>query len=87
VPFIERAFCRPLPSAADRGCGCREDRPLVHRDRQAQRPASFCRPPRQWIVDRTFAWIRRKRHAGKAAAFVRRAMIRLMLRRSTAPFS
>ena len=45
--------------------------------------------PKRWIVERTLAWISRcrrlardyERHARKAAAFVRLAMIRLMLRR------
>jgi transposase len=45
--------------------------------------------PKRWIVERTFAWIshcRRlakdfERHARKAAAFIRLAMIRIMLRR------
>ena len=50
--------------------------------------------PKRWIVERTLAWISRcrrlardyERHARKAAAFVRLAMIRLMLRRlSTSP--
>ena len=48
--------------------------------------------PKRWIVERTLAWISRyrrlardfERHATKAAAFVRLAMIRLMLRRLTA---
>jgi transposase len=48
--------------------------------------------PKRWIVERTFAWISRnrrlardfERHARKAAAFVRLAMIRLMLRRLSA---
>jgi transposase len=48
-----------------------------------------------WIVERTFAWIshcRRlaqdfERHARKAAAFIRLAMIRTMLRRITANHS
>jgi transposase len=47
--------------------------------------------PKRWIVERTLAWIshyRRlakdfERHARKAAAFIRLAMIRLMLRRLT----
>ena len=52
--------------------------------------------PKRWIVERTFAWISRnrrlardfERHARKAAAFVRLAMIRLMLRRlSVSPSS
>ena len=45
--------------------------------------------PKRWIVERTLAWISRnrrlardyERHARKAVAFVRLAMIRLMLRR------
>ena len=48
--------------------------------------------PKRWIVERTFAWISRnrrlardfERYARKAAAFVRLAMIRLMLRRLSA---
>ena len=48
--------------------------------------------PKLWIVERTLAWITRCRHLAKdfecqariAAAFIRLAMIRLMLRRSTA---
>jgi len=49
--------------------------------------------PKRWIVERTLAWISRcrrlakdfERHARKAVAFIRLAMIRLMLRRLTAP--
>ena len=45
--------------------------------------------PKRWIVERTFAWISRnrrlardfERYAATAAAFVRLAMIRIMLRR------
>jgi transposase len=45
--------------------------------------------PKRWIVERTLAWISRnrrlardyERHTRKAAAFVRFAMIRIMLRR------
>ena len=48
--------------------------------------------PKRWIVERTLAWISRcrrlardyERHTRTAAAFVRLAMIRLMLRRLTA---
>jgi transposase len=51
--------------------------------------------PKRWIVERTFAWIshcRRlakdfERHARKAVAFIRLAMIRIMLRRITANHS
>ena len=48
--------------------------------------------PRRWVVERSFAWAARfrrlardyERHARKAAAFVRLAMIRLMLHRLAA---
>jgi len=48
--------------------------------------------PKRWIVERTLAWISRcrrlakdfERHARKVVAFIRLAMIRLMLRRLTA---
>jgi len=48
--------------------------------------------PKRWIVERTFAWISRnrrlardfERYAATAAAFVRLAMIRIMLRRLAA---
>jgi len=49
--------------------------------------------PKRWIVERTFAWISRnrrlardyERYATSVAAFVRLAMIRLMLKRLTKP--
>jgi transposase len=49
--------------------------------------------PKRWIVERTLAWITRfrrltrdfERYARTVAAFVRLAMIRIMLRRLTAP--
>jgi transposase len=49
--------------------------------------------PKRWMVERTLAWIshhRRltknfERHARKAVAFIRLAMVRLMLRRLTVP--
>ena len=49
--------------------------------------------PKRWIVERTFAWISRnrrlmrdfERYATTVAAFVRLAMIRLMLKRLTIP--
>jgi transposase len=49
--------------------------------------------PKRWIVERTLAWISRnrrlardfERYARTVAAFVRVAMIRLMLRRLTRP--
>ena len=47
--------------------------------------------PKRWIVERTFAWISRnrrlardfERYAATVSAFIRLAMIRLMLKRLT----
>ena len=49
--------------------------------------------PKRWVVERSFAWISRnrrlardfERHARTVAAFIRLAMIRVMLRRLTRP--
>lgn len=49
--------------------------------------------PKRWIVERTFAWISRNRRLARdferytrtVTAFVRLAMIRIMLRRLTKP--
>ena len=49
--------------------------------------------PKRWIIERTFAWISRfrrmardfERYATTVAAFIRLAMIRVMLRRLTRP--
>jgi transposase len=51
--------------------------------------------PKRWIVERTLAWISRnrrlardyERYARTVAAYVRLAMIRLMLRRLTRPIA
>jgi transposase len=53
----------------------------------------FVALPKRWVVERTFAWIARnrrlardfERYARTVAAFVRLAMIRVMLRRLTRP--
>ena len=88
-PFIERIF-------ADGGYAG-EKMALVVRRTGAWKlqivkrsdAAGFEVLPKRWIVERTFAWISRnrrlardfERHAGTVAAFVRLAMIRIMLRR------
>lgn len=49
--------------------------------------------PKRWVVERSFAWISRnrrlardfERYARTGAAFIRLAMIRIMLRRLTRP--
>jgi transposase len=90
-PFIERIFAdanyqgpKLATALAQRGTWTIEvvKRNELHR---------FVVLPKRWIVERTLAWISRcrrlakdfERHARKAVAFIRLAMIRLMLRRLT----
>jgi transposase len=88
-PFIERiigdaGYQGPKMEAAVARTGSWELQ-IVRRSDQHR----FVVLPKRWIVERTLAWISRcrrlardyERHARKAAAFVRLAMIRLMLRR------
>jgi transposase len=92
-PFVERIFAdagyqgsRMAKVAADAGCWKIEivKRSDLHR---------FVVLPKRWVVERSFAWISRnrrlmrdfERYAATVAAFVRLAMIRLMLKRLTKP--
>ena len=92
-PFIERIFADAGYQGPTRRASRRQDRQLDDRDRQAHRAAQFVVLPKRWIVERTFAWISRnrrlardfERYARTVAAFVRLAMIRIMLRRLTRP--
>lgn len=92
-PFIERIFAdggyagaKTAVMVGSTGCWKIE---IVKRS-DAHR---FVVLPKRWIVERTFAWISRnrrlmrefERYASTAAAFVRLAMIRLMLKRLTRP--
>ena len=93
LPFIERIFAdagyqgpKMAQVVADTGCWTLQ---IVKRS-DAHR---FVVLPKRWIVERTFAWISRnrrlvrdfERYARTVAAFVRLAMIRIMLRRLTRP--
>ena len=88
-PFIERIF-------ADGGYAGRKMAMTVWRTGawrlqivKRSDAAGFKVLPKRWIVERTFAWISRnrrlardfERYAPTVAAFVRLAMIRIMLRR------
>ena len=92
-PFIKRIFAdagyqgpRVARAAATTGSWIVE---IVKRNELHK----FVVLPKRWIVERTLAWISRnrrlardfERYARTAAAFVRLAMIRIMLRRLTAP--
>ena len=93
-PFIERIYAdggyqgpRVRAAAAKTGTWKVE---IVKRSDIAK---GFVVLPKRWIVERTFAWISRcrrlsrdfERHARTVAAFVRLAMIRIMLKRLTKP--
>jgi len=88
-PFIERIFAdagyqgpKMTKTIAATGCWKIE---IVKRSDLLR----FVVLPKRWIVERTFAWISRnrrltrdfERYAGTVAAFVRLAMIRIMLKR------
>jgi transposase len=92
-PFIERIFAdagyqgpKMAKVVSDTGCWTLQ---IVKRS-EAHR---FVVLPKRWIDERTFAWISRnrrlardfERYARTVAAFVRLAMIRLMLKRLTKP--
>jgi transposase len=92
-PFVERIFAdagyqgpKMNKVVADTGCWTLQ---IVKRS-DAHR---FVVLPKRWIVERTFAWISRnrrlardfERYARTVAAFVRLAMIRIMLKRLTRP--
>jgi len=94
-PFIELIFAdagyqgpKAAKAVADTGCWAIE---IVKRTDAH----NFVALPKRWIVERTLAWIshnRRlardfERYARTVVAFVRLAMIRLMLRRLTRPTS
>jgi transposase len=89
-PFIERLFADggyrgPATAAAVRALGAWQLE-IVTRSDQAR---GFVALPKRWIVERTFAWLGRCRRLAKdvetltrtALAFLRLAIIRLMLRR------
>ena len=68
---------------------------MVHRDQDRQSKRSVLGNIVQALVERTFAWISRnrrlardfERYATTVAAFIRLAMIRIMLRRLAASHS
>ena len=92
-PFIERIYGdggyqgpKAAKAAAKNGCWTIE---IVERSPTA---VGFEVLPKRWIVERTFAWLSRfrrlardfERYARTVVAFIRLAMIRIMLRRLVA---
>jgi transposase len=93
IPFIERIFADAGyqgPKMAKTIAATRSRKIEIVKRTDLHR---FVVLPKRWIVERTFAWIGRnrrlardfERYATSVAAFVRLAMIRLMLKRLTKP--
>lgn len=89
-PFVERIFADggyqgARTAAAVRAIGAWE----IEIVKRSDTATGFEVLPKRWIVERTFGWLGRCRRlakdfenlAGRALAFLRLAMIRLMLRR------
>jgi transposase len=92
-PFIEKIFADagyqgPKMARTVAATGCWKIQIIKRSDLHR-----FVVLPQRWIVERTLAWISRnrrlahdfERYATTVAAFVRLAMIRIMLKRLTAP--
>jgi putative transposase len=92
-PFVERIFADagyqgPKMTKTIAATGCWKIEIIKRSD-----PHRFVVLPKRWVVERTFAWISRnrrltrdfERYSRTVAAFVRLAMIRIMLKRLTRP--
>lgn len=92
-PFVERVFADAGYQAAKTAAAVAKSGTWKLEIVKRSERHRFIVLPKRWIVERTLAWISRcrrlakdfERHARKAVAFIRLAMIRLMLRRLTAP--
>jgi transposase len=93
-PFIERIYGDggyQGPKAAK--AAARTGRWRIEVVERSATAVGFAVLPKRWIVERTFAWISRfrrmardfERYGRTVAAFIRLAMIRIMLRRLTKP--
>jgi transposase len=91
-PFIERVFADggyQGPKAAQ--AAARTGSWIIDIVKRLDTAVGFEVVPKRWIVERTLAWISRcrrlardfERYARTVAAFIRLAMIRIMLRRLT----
>ncbi len=90
-PFIERIFADAGYQGAKTAAAIAKTGSWKLEIVKRNEPHRFVVLPKRWIVERTLAWIshnRRlmrdfERYARSAAAFVRLAMIRIMLKRLT----
>jgi transposase len=92
-PFVERIFADAGHQGAKAAAAVVKTGSWKLEIIKLNQPHRFIVLPKHWIVERTLAWIshnRRlardfERYARSAAAFVRLAMIRIMLKRLTRP--
>ena len=90
-PFIERIFADAGYQGAKTAAAIAKTGSWKLAIVKRNEPHRFVVLPKRWIVERTLAWISRnrrlardfERYARSAAAFVRLAMIRIMLKRLT----
>lgn len=90
-PFVERIFADAGYQGAATAAAVRALGPWQIEIVKRSELHRFVVLPKRWIVERTFAWMGRNRRLSKdyenrtrfATAYVRLAMIRLMLRRLT----
>jgi putative transposase len=93
-PFIERIFADGgYQGPRVRAAAAKSGKWTVEIVKRSDITKGFAVLPKRWVVERTLAWISRnrrlardfERYASTVAAFVRLAMIKLMLRRLTRP--
>jgi hypothetical protein len=92
-PFIERIFANGGYQGAATAAAVRALGPWQIEIVKRSNLHRFVVLPKRWIVERTFAWMGRNRRLSKyyenttrfATAYLRLAMIRLMLRRLVRP--
>jgi transposase len=90
-PFLERIFADAGYQGAKAAAAVAKSGTWTLQIVKRNEAHRFVVLPKRWIVERTLAWISRnrrlardfERYARTAAAFVRLAMIRIMLRRLT----
>jgi transposase len=93
-PFVERIYADGgYQGARVRAAAARTGTWKIEIVKRSDIAKGFVVLPKRWVVERTLAWISRnrrlvrdfERYARTVAAFIRLAMIRIMLKRLTRP--
>ena len=93
-PFVERIYADGgYQGPRVRAAAARTGTWMIEIVKRSDIAKGFVVLPKRWVVERTLAWISRnrrlcrdfERYARTVAAFVRLAMIRIMLKRLTRP--